>query len=184
MKEELLKEFRNDYVERLKKKQSNAKDLKILMKRKEILENSPIVRDYIQLNSQIELLINESFDKDDIYLTTLMDFEDKGLMSETNEIYVYNGTFYTEDHIVKRVGRDNPVGEFDKYIDLESMDELEIPVEDRLAFEASHKVVPLGNMEPTKFLLYKLRNQFIEDALYEGQEVACNKVLSRNKKNL
>ena len=122
MKEELLKDFRNDYVERLKKKQSNAKDLKILMKRKEILENSPIVRDYIQLNSQIELLINESFDKDDIYLTTLMDFEDKGLMSETNEIYVYNlllsetcqypdrakqSMHHNLDHLSVRVGQDN-----------------------------------------------------------------------------
>ena len=184
MREDLLKDFRNNYVKKLKRKQTHDKALNILMKRKEILEKSTIVKDYIQLNSQIESLISESCNKNDVFFDTLYDFEGKGLMSETNEIYVYNGTFFTENSMVRRVHKDNPIGEFDKYINIESMDEIEVPVEDRLVFEKRHKIVPLDGLEPTKCFLYKLRNQFIKDSLFEGQEVACKKILSRNKKNL
>ena len=184
MKEDLLKDFRNDYVKRLKKKQSNDKDLKILMERKKMLENSPIVRDYIQLNSQIEMLLNESHNMNNIFFTTLCDYEDKGLMSETNGIYVYTGTYYNEAGIFRRVYKDSPFAEFDKYVDIESMREIEIPIEDRSAFLENHKIVPVDEIELSKYSLLELRKLFIENALYDGQEVACKKILCRNKKNL
>lgn len=183
MKDDLLEEFKNDYVDKSKRKHNYVNELKVLMKRKAIMENSTIVKDYIQLNSQIDTLLEKShFDYD--FVKTLSILEDKGLMSETNEIYVYNGTFYMQNNIVVRVHKNNPCGKFDKYIDIESMDEIEVPVEDRLVFEKNHKIVPLDGLEPTKYFLYSLRSKFIEDSLREGQEVACKKILSRNKKNL
>ena len=184
MQEDLLKEFRKEYDKGLKQQLISDDDLKVLIKRRSLLENSTIVKDYIQLNSQIETILNNSYNKDEVFNNTLSSFEDKGLMSDTNEIYVYNGTYYTRDGITIRVHKDNPCGEFDKYINLESLYEIEISIHDRSVFEESHKIVPLDGLEPTKGFIYDLRSQFIEYALCDGQEVACKKVLSRKKKNL
>ena len=181
----MLDNVKSKYIiEDIFKKIRNKRKLNIMKYNKRLLGRLNInKKDYIQLNSQIDTLLEKShFDYD--FVKTLSILEDKGLMSETNEIYVYNGTFYMQNNIVVRVHRNNPCGEFDKYIDIESMDEIEVPVEDRLIFEKNHKIVPLDGLEPTKYFLYSLRSKFIEDSLREGQEVACKKILSRNKKNL
>ena len=60
MKEDLLKEFRNEYTMKLKMKQKNDKDLKTLMERKDILENSPLIKSYIELTEAINQLKNNT----------------------------------------------------------------------------------------------------------------------------
>ena len=183
MKEDLLKDFRNEYIKRLKEKQNNDNILSTLMNRKKFLENSPLVRDYIELCNQIQKFEDKIFTEDEIFTYTLFEYENMGLTSETNKIYFYAGTFLTENGEVKRVERNSSTGEFDKYIDIESIQILEVPIEDRDVFEKSNRVVDL-NVDFDKYLFYDVRDEFINDCLNYGQEVACKKILSKNKKNL
>ena len=59
MNKELLKDFRDEYTEKLEINDKNEASLKVLMQRKEILENMPVIQDYIKLVKQIEDLKNE-----------------------------------------------------------------------------------------------------------------------------
>ena len=147
------------------------------------MENSPIIRDYVELCEQIEKEEGNFAYSEEIYLETLWDYEDKGLMDETNDIFLYAGTFMTDFAVEKRVDRDSIYGEFDRYINIESFDEILNPVEDREVFETKHKIIFSDVLEPTKYMLYEIRDEFINDSLSEGQEIACKKILSRYKKN-
>lgn len=184
MKEEVLKDFRQEYIKRLEENEINNKSLNVLNNRKRILENSPLVRSYIELIKQIEETANRILTTDEVFADTLYDFNNKGLTDETNNIYLYAGSYVNEYGYEREVERDSSLAEFDKYINIESFEELDIPVEDRENFENSYRVLILDSNVPTRYLKYELRDQFINDALFEGQEVACHKILSRNKKNL
>lgn len=184
MKEEILKDFRQEYIKRLEENEINNKSLNVLKNRKKILENSPLVKEYIELNKQIDDVTNKIFTADDIFTDTLYNFNNIGLTDETNNIYLYAGSFINEYGYERQVERDDSIAEFDKYINIESFENIDIPVEDRENFENSYRVLILDSNVPVKYLKYEIRDQFINDALLEGQEAACHKVLSRNKKNL
>ena len=179
MKEDLLKDFRSDYVKELKKKVDNDKYLEVLNQRKSILENSPLVKDYIRLNEQIEECKKESYSIDRIFSKALLKYVDQGLTEETNQIYLYLGTYYSDGMDTVEVERNSSDAVFDWYVDIESVKYIENPVEDRNIFEENNKVVLLDNYHDSKYLLCDIRNQFIHDALCEGQDIACKKVLSR-----
>ena len=183
MNEKVLNEFREEYNKRLEKKHKIDKSLDILKKRKEILENSPIVRDYIELNDQIEKVSDMIFTEEEVFFDTLYDFENKGLIDETNNIYLYAGSFINENGDERLVERDSLISEFDRYINIESLKDIDVPVEDRTNFEKNNKVLVLDNNDYIKYLIYDIRDQFIRDSLNYGQEDACSKVLIRNKKN-
>ena len=183
MKEDLLKDFRKEYNTKMQEKKETYKRLEVLMTRKSILENNQLVKDYIDLCKQIEIEEENMWLTDEIFVETLYDFENKGLVDETNGIYLYLGTFYTEYGCEMKVKRDDNAAEFDKYIDIESCKEIHIPVEDRTAFEKNNKVIFVEGKEHIKYLLFDLHEQFMHDALDNGQEVACNNVLRRYKKN-
>lgn len=184
MKEELLKEFRKEYKRRLTEKERDDKCLSILIERRNILERNPIVKNYMELNEQINKQLEKVVTPDDIYLDTLYDFENMGLMSKTNSILLYMGSFINENGFEAMVGRYNQAAEFDRYADIESLEYIDVPVEDRIDFERDNKVLVLDTDEPSKYLIYEIRDQFINSCLTDGQEAACKKVLSRNKKNL
>ena len=183
MKENLLKELKKEYDKGMQEKEANDRRLKTLMDRKAILENSPIVKGYIELCEQIEAEEENFCLAGDVFIDALCDFTDKGLFDETNGIFLYAGTFITEFGYEKRVPEDYQFAEFSRYIDIESFEQLDIPVEDRKAFESNNKVLFLPDEEKTKYVKYDLRDQFVMDSLSEGQEVASKKILTRYKKN-
>ena len=184
MNKELLKDFRDEYTEKLEINDKNEASLKVLMQRKEILENMPVIQDYIKLVKQIEDLKNEVSTNKELFLRTLFDYEGKGLVDETNSIFVYDGSFITRDGNIIRTERNSSDAEFDRYIDIESIEEVDIPVEDRKLFERFNKVIFLDESLPVKQSLYEIHNQFMQDAITNGEKAACKRVLSRNKKNL
>ncbi len=184
MNKELLKKFRNEYTERLEQNNKKETSLKALIQRKEILENMPIIQDYINLVKQIDELNAEVSTDKQVFLHTLFDYEEKGLVDETNSIFIYDGSFMTRNGIVIATERNSSDAEFDRYIDIESIEEVDIPVEDRKLFERFNKVIFLDESLPVKQSLYEIHNQFMQDAITDGEKAACKKVLSRNKKNL
>ena len=71
MREDLLKQFRSEYVKRIEAKEKNDKSLKVLLDRKTILENSPLIKSYIELNEQIDDLKNNTISTESIFLDTI-----------------------------------------------------------------------------------------------------------------
>ena len=179
MREDLLKEFRNEYRQDLRAKDENDKNLSILKQRKAILENSPLIKDYVELNSQIDQYMKNGDSIDGIFNKALLKYVKKGLTEETNEIYLYLGTYYSDGIDTVEVERNSSDAVFDWYVDIESIKYVENPVEDRHDFELNNKVILLEDYHNSKYLLCEIRNQFIQDALYQGQDIACNNILSR-----
>ena len=184
MKEDLLQEFRKDYEKRLDDNLKNRNNLAVLMKRKALLENSTLVKDYINLVNDIKETEDDIYTDYEVFSETLHDYMSMGLAQETNDIYLYIGSYVNEGGYNRKTERDDINAEFDSYINIESFVGVEIPVEDREVFEKEHKVLLIDESIPMKYLIHELREDFIKDALLNGQEEACKKVLSRNKKNL
>ena len=183
MKEDLLKELKKEYDRGIDEKEATDRRLKTLMDRKAILENSPIVKGYIELCEQIEVEEEKICLASDVFVDTLYNFTNKGLFDETNGIFLYLGTFITEFGYEKKVPEDYQFAEFARYINIESFEQVDIPVEDKKVFENNNKVLFLTDEETTKYVKYDLRDQFVMDSLSEGQETATKRILSRYKKN-
>ena len=183
MREDLLKQFRSEYVKRIEAKEKNDKSLKVLLDRKTILENSPLIKSYIELNEQIDDLKNNTISTESIFLDTLSEFENKGLNERTNGIYYYLGSFDIDEYGNEyQVHRDdyftNPL--FERYIELESKRIIEIPSDDADQFENENCVV-IDSDYPDVSMFSDIRKEYFYEALQEGQEIACKKFLSRNK---
>ena len=55
MKEELLEVIRDDYFEKINQNDKRKRNLEILKTRKSFLENSPIIKQYMDLEKQIDV---------------------------------------------------------------------------------------------------------------------------------
>ena len=141
MNKDLLQSFRDVYFKKIAERKQKSAEIETLLRRQKILENTLIVQNYIELLQTIEKAMLEMESEEQIFLHTMFDFQKKGLFDSTNNILLYDGTFINDQDYVIMVERDYPNAEFDKYIDIESSEELYIPVEDRESFEGSHKVV-------------------------------------------
>lgn len=175
MNNDLLKELRVKYNDQTIQRDNSEKKLQTLLKRKEILENSPLIKDYIELLEQIDASIEESYKEKFLLDSIISDFK-YSKNDETNKIYQYVDTFITEDGLNVVVGRDCDDAEFDRYVDIESLSIIDNPVEDRYSFEASNKIIVGG-------YLPEIHNDFILNCIKDGQDVAVEKVLTRYKKN-
>lgn len=176
MDNNLLKELKEKYNNEMCKKNEVDKSLKVLNKRKVILENSPIVRDYIELMDQIESLKYQITSEEEILNCLMTELEYRNDF-KTNNIYCYCGTFIEENGSCTLVDEnDKEIGYFDRYVDIESLCVLDNPVEDREVFEKENIVIRDKN-------LYQLHDDFITDCIKINQDAAVKKVLSRSKKN-
>lgn len=175
MNNKSLKELKKKYNESINQNNRIKRNLQILIERKKILENSPIVKDYIDLLTQIEESKCQILTEEDI-LTDLITFLDYENGYETNKIYCYAGTFIQEGNNLRLVDKDYPSSEFDRYVDIESLYVIDNPVEDRKVFESENTIIYADN-------LYDLHDEFIIDCIKKGQNIAVEKVLSRHKKN-
>ena len=175
MNKDLLKDLKEKYNEKMKEKKINEGHLKVLLKRKEILENSPIVKDYIELIEQIEEMQSSIYNEQDILDSLVREVECNDEI-DSNKLYLYVGTFINEGKIPRMVERDCFFGEFDRYVDIETLCLIDNPIEDREVFESSNTVITDGD-------LYELHDNFIIDSIKEEEDIAVRKVLTRKQKN-
>ncbi len=179
MDNDLLTKLREEFLQKREENARKEAAFNSLMQRKEILENAPIVRDYIELLETIKEAKHGLKDEKQLFLHTLFDYERNGLVDETNGIFLYSGTYVREWDYGIRVEKDDPKAEFDEYIDIESLKTVEVPVEDREAFESKHETIEIDESSPVKYSLYELHRDFMYDAVMEGQEKACQRVLKK-----
>lgn len=179
MNSKLLKELKDDFLEKKAINDQNEKKLNSLIQRKELLENTRIVKDYIELCHQVNDMLDQVEDEKQMFLHTLFDYERKGLVKETNGIFLYSGTYIRDCDYVIRVRKNDSDAEYDEYIDIESLEEIIVPVKDRAVFEKEHMVIALNEDSPIKYSLYELHHDFMYDSVIEGQEKACQKILKK-----
>jgi len=150
-----------------------------LLNKKYKLEQKPIVAKYLNLLEEIEKY-DDNFAKNDEILDQAFKFiQNSGYFIDTNEIYFYYGSFMNEDGNVIQVPRNSSSGEYDLYKDVESCKYIKNPISQREEFEANHKVIVFYKPYPSNRDFTSVHRDFLYTALDEGQEVACNKVLSR-----
>lgn len=179
MNNDLLKNLKDDFMKEKDENDIAERQLNSLLERKRLLENTRIVQDYLELCDQVDAMSDKVQDEKQIFLRTLFDYEHNGLVDETNDIFLYAGSYVTDLGYTVPVERDDPDAEFDNYINIESLEELDIPTEDREDFETEHKVIVLNGRDYDNCNLYDLHTKFMYDAMLNGQEKACQRVLKK-----
>ncbi len=141
---------------------------KVIWDRIEILEQNPLVKEYIELKQRVKMvdpqkkyLTNEEILEicSDLYLSS---------SKETNNIYVYIGKVELKEKGVKK--------DYKRYINLEARyDNHLIPIEESELFESTHEIINAKGQETYK----EIQKEFMKTLMEEGQEKACKKVLSK-----
>ena len=182
MKTELLHSLKEEYKRRMDEQSENDKNLKVLLNRKRLLENSPIVKDYIELTESIDMLSAEMESEEDILRDIISKSND--LLSENSySIYYYAGSYLNEGLSSIRVERNSSIAEYNVYIDLESRQTIEVPVEDSRLFEENNLVIVLNNENTNYNTFNVIREMFLSDSIKHDLNIASQKVLKLDKKN-
>ena len=190
----------NEELQKIRNKYNELKD-----KRTEILkigeaieeyEQHPAVKKYLELLEIYEKNTTgrmQGFDKKtdgNLLYSTLCSIR----IDETNNIYVYMGTFErsNECDIVHgpndyRVNKDDPKADYRIYRNLELASyqndyEIEVPIKKCEVFEKEHTVIyPQGTCLYDRYY-NQLKDEFFETAISESQEKAVERVLAKRKK--
>lgn len=167
MKQETLIKIKESY-ERLEKKQ---KKIEKIWDRVDDLEKNPLIKEYLNLKEQIKLLDYKERNLSDSDLLEVCANSYLTYMEDTNDIYVCLGIVFLTEKGIKR--------KYKRYINLESSNDNKlIPIEQCELFESIHSVVEVSY--PTEYK--EIQKKFILNAMVEGQDIACQKVLSRRKR--
>ncbi len=183
MKNSELESIRSEYKDLLNLRTQIIDKLKKI----EDLEKNPFVKEYLKLREELES------DKDHKYthMERLNDFDMLKLcynrvnITETNNIYVYTGTFKNDinDSLGTRVNYDSENALYSKYSNIELQEynfnsTMIIPVSKREEFEKNNIVI-----FPKNYLLdktfYDIQNKFFLDAMELGQEKAIEKLIKK-----
>ena len=190
----------NEELEKIRKKfkELQEKRTAILKLGEEIklLEQNPTVKKYLELVNLYEKNTTGrmyEFDKktdDDLLYSSLCSVR----INETNNIYVYMGTFQKNyecdiEHgsTDYRVNKYDPDVDYRIYRNLELMSyqdayEIEVQIEDCEKFEQEHIVIYPQNTSLCDQYYLKLKDEFFETSVYESQEKALEKVLNLKNK--
>ena len=190
----------NEELEKIRKKfkELQEKRTAILKLGEEIklLEQNPTVKKYLEL---VELYEKNTLGKmDEFGKKTDEDLLHSSLCSvrinETNNIYVYIGTFqknyeYDIEHGSPdyRVNKNDPNADYRIYRNLELMAyqdayEIEVQIDDCEKFEQEHIVIyPKKTSLYNQFFL-KTRDEFFKTSVYESQEKALERILDIKNK--
>lgn len=183
MKQELLDSIKEEYSMRKERR----KKLQEKQKRKAKLEENRWVKEYLELEEELNY-------RDNLKLANQTDSEIlvnsfrkyMNMVDETNDIYVYIGTYENANYIDiehgptdERVDRNSPKADYRLYRNLENdCDCLNVPIKKCDEFEREHKVIILKTSLPgTQF--YEIQKEFIELAVKKGQEEACKQILKK-----
>lgn len=187
----------NEELAKIRKKfkdlqENRTKFLKV-SRELELLEENPIVKEYLKLFAFFDDMSGYDFDEktDDDLLVMALHYVS---INETNNIYVCVGTFqnnyeYDIEHgsTDYRVNKDDPDADYRIYRNLEQeTDEIKEIIDNCEKFEQGHIVIyprcPQTNTHLCERYYQKLRTEFLRTSVYESQEKALQKVLNmRNK---
>jgi len=187
MEQEILNKIRIDYNNSLKRRTKYADILKQLKE----LEKDEKIKKYIDLKNRLEQfnyekIINES--DEEILSRTFWAYQ--YAINETNEIYLYIGTFKLDSHCDIehgpgdiRLKRNDPRAEFRQYRNIEDGYSEEIPINKCEEFEKTHTIIFPEIEDMADKYFYEIQKEYIKIAVAEGQEVACKKILTKTKSN-
>lgn len=188
MKNSELESIRSEYKDLLNLRTQIIDKLKKI----EDLEKNPFVKEYLKLREELESDKNHKY----THMERLNDFDMLKLcynrvnITETNNIYVYAGTFeksnecdiiHGNDEV--RVDYNNRNALYSKYSNIELQEynfnsTMIIPVSKREEFETNNIVI-----FPKNYLLdktfYDIQNKFFLDAIELGQEKAIEKLIKK-----
>lgn len=188
--------MKNEELENLRKKYFNLVKLRndVLKAREEIenLENNPLIKEYLRLVNFCKQ--NENISKKSDY-ELLNDFLDNFILfnnfTDTNNIYMYMGSYETEEAALKASGiqrSDCSTANYRTYLSLESSigycnDVVIVPANKVPDFEKNHEVIYIGELySPKKYLEHfkTIRKSFMKDCMLglESQEESKGKILS------
>ena len=180
MNEKLLEDLRNDLVERKKENENRKVELDGLEKAKDLkMDNF-----FVKAKADAEAMKNRIFDEEQIFHDSLKYYDALGLCENSNNIYFYLGSFVIGNSNNYQVIRDNIYKEpdYNLYIDIETKRIIGIDFYESEKFEKENKVIVCEDY-PSMASFEIVRNNFLSDAVKNGQEKACKRVLSRyNKK--
>jgi len=155
-----------------------------LINRKRELENDSKVQEYLKLNKMIENARCEQKVEQSNYEIIESIFNNyKYSIKETNNIYVYLGTFVVSDEYDimhswsdDRVNYNDPKAQYRIYINLENCKEENVKIRDCEKFKEENNVIfPNTYINQTSYY-YELQKEFINDVVIDGQERACERV--------
>ena len=183
MKEEILEKIRKDYEFRLEIKENLAKKSARLRE----LEENKYVKEYLEIinkKSNNNYKWYEYTSDDQILDISYRTYSRE--IRESNRLYVYLGSYKSDQNYGIScsyndilVERDSPEVLYSIYWDLEKENEIKISIEVRDEFEKIHNIVyPETAFRDKEF--YEIRRNFLRLSIYEGQEVACKKILKKD----
>lgn len=155
----------------------------------ELYEQHPIVIKYLNLKRKLELIAKSHSKVEELDDAELLEYVINNIgISNTNNIYVYMGTYQQNDNITEEypcdfiVSYDDPNADYRLYINIESPDdERKIICNLQSDFEKQNIVLypPQGINSSTYF--YEIRNMYFKTAINEGQENAIEKAIVLSK---
>lgn len=180
MKEQILLQMKKE-VEQIRRKINFHNDL---IKRKKELEKDPKIKEYLELTKTLE----DDFFKEDAHirktqreLITSVYRKHLFEIKETNQIYVYIGTFCRSTSMQEediRVKYSDQEADYRIYWNIEQPYAENIPIMKCEKFEEEHIIL---NSESyfRESLYYKIQREFFEFAVKQNQEVAKKKILEK-----
>lgn len=177
MKEEVL----NLIKEEINKAKQDRENCLMLLNQIHKLEQDDKVKEYLNLREQLQILQHkEMVNKSDDEIMYEIFSKYKNIIAETNQIYVYIGTFTSSETEVPyeiMVHRDDVRGIYRKYKNIENDYTQILNIEDSIEFEKNNIVL----FPNTKLLISyydKVREEYIKTLVTEGQEKAYQRILS------
>lgn len=155
-----------------------------LKQRMNYLERFSVVKEYKQIEEELEELNNNKKSSTDILYNIYIN--KIGMINETLEIYVYMGTYSSGERFNIRGTVDQPVSkndanaDYNLYVDIEKgLKSVKIPISQCETFEKHHIILEANNF----YEYNQLQKQFIEDLVINGMEEAIEKIKKKTNKN-
>lgn len=189
MKEEILIRIRED----LKREKEKNREYNEKIRRIKELKKDDKVKEYIQLLEDVydDLKPIKTTDKEIISRLFDSRYLNKIKENETNEIYVYLGTFKCGDNDIIHYSHDTQVerndanADYREYWNIEQKYSKFIPISKSNYFESTHTIINLNNVFHTKRFnenkYYEIRNEFINTAVKTSQNNAVKRLLKKYK---
>ena len=188
MNDVLFNKLRERYFHVIEQNEREKDGLKAVEKRRDIVKQNPIVKQYLELEEQVKLL-KENILSDDQMISEFFSYYEK-LASEyknnddndNNNIYFYLGSFaknqYDEGYQINITNESRKKPEYNFYVNLETQEFIDVDYEEKDEFEKNNKVIITSSF-PNILIYDKLRTEFFMDAMENGQDKARQRILTK-----
>ena len=179
MNDYILCFLKSDYENRLNDKDKKESHIVKLLNAQYFLNQHPSFLKYIDFSDEIREYYENYQTNDDILDELVNEAINAGLLRENNNILFYAGTFMNDGKSIWQVPRDSIKGEYDLYLNIESCEQIQNPIENRSSFEGDHKIIFYKKVYPSMHDFRELKHYFFKSVMIEDQEEVCQRVLKR-----